>query len=154
MHARCENPNNKSFTNYGARGIKVCERWGVFENFYNDMGDPPFLGAQIDRINNHKDYEPENCRWSDKFVQMNNTRIAIRIVFQGEEMGYRQACRLSGLNPGSVWSRAKRLGITVQQSFDFSLIYRPDPSNPNNGVKKAFEQLKQKHKPSLTDVST
>lgn len=73
MKARCTNPNLKSFKNYGARGITVCERWRSFENFYADMGDPP-KGYTIDRINNDLGYYKENCRWATYKEQAQNQR--------------------------------------------------------------------------------
>src|SRR5262252_4753217 len=41
MRKRCENQNSKSYSDYGGRGIKVCERWQKFENFLADMGERP-----------------------------------------------------------------------------------------------------------------
>ena len=39
MKARCHNPNNRSYKNYGAKGITVCPTWvNSFEQFYKDMG--------------------------------------------------------------------------------------------------------------------
>lgn len=62
MLTRCTNPNTKQWKDYGGRGITVCERWRLFENFLADMGErPPNL--QIDRINNNENYEPSNCQW-------------------------------------------------------------------------------------------
>ncbi|MEK0337174.1 MAG: hypothetical protein QQN41_07060, partial [Nitrosopumilus sp.] len=52
MIQRCTNHNNKSYHNYGGRGIMVCKRWMKFKNFLEDMGEPP-KGYQIDRINNN-----------------------------------------------------------------------------------------------------
>ena len=73
MIQRCENPKHVSYKYYGARGIKVCERWHKFENFYADMGPKP-EGKSIDRIDNEGNYEPDNCRWSTRSEQRQNTR--------------------------------------------------------------------------------
>ncbi len=72
MRRRCTATSPK-FSYYGARGIKVCERWQVFENFLVDMGECP-EGLMIDRKDNDGDYEPGNCRWVTRSVQMKNRR--------------------------------------------------------------------------------
>lgn len=75
MIDRCTNPANSTFKYYGARGIRVCERWMVsFEDFFKDMGPRPGAKYSIDRINNDGNYEPSNCRWADRKTQMNNIR--------------------------------------------------------------------------------
>lgn len=75
MMQRCYNPNNNSFKNYGARGIRVCDRWRhSFADFAADVGPRPH-GASLDRVNNNGDYEPDNVRWATRVEQMNNTRL-------------------------------------------------------------------------------
>ena len=73
MKKRCLNPNSPDYKDYGGRGIKVCERWHIFLNFYEDMGKCP-PGYELDRIDVNGDYTPENCRWVDKNTQAINKR--------------------------------------------------------------------------------
>jgi hypothetical protein len=58
---------------YRSRGITVCKRWEVFENFLNDMGRVP-PNKTLDRIKNNKGYTPSNCRWASSSEQMFNRR--------------------------------------------------------------------------------
>lgn len=76
MKARCGNPKSISYGNYGARGVRVCDRWlgaDGFPNFLVDMGERP-EGMSIDRIDGAKGYEPSNCRWATAAEQSRNAR--------------------------------------------------------------------------------
>lgn len=82
MLQRCNDPKHKAYHNYGGRGIKVCERWLEFENFYADMGEPN--GLTLDRIDNAGNYEPGNCRWISYLEQGRNKRTNKIVQINGE----------------------------------------------------------------------
>ena len=77
MLHRCTNPKNKDYKDYGARGITVCKEWLDIKNFvaWCDLTHPNIEGYTLDRINNDKEYSPENCTWSDKTTQNINQRM-------------------------------------------------------------------------------
>ena len=74
MMQRCNNPKQISYKYYGAKGIKVCNKWLDINNFIEDMYPSFQEGLTIDRIDVNGNYEPSNCRWVDSFVQLRNTR--------------------------------------------------------------------------------
>lgn len=80
MIGRCTLPNHISFKYYGARGVKVCERWRKFENFFTDMGPRPSKEHSIDRGNNDGDYSPENCKWATGKQQFANQRVSPEFI--------------------------------------------------------------------------
>ena len=82
MKRRCLNPNYSQYKDYGGRGIIICERWLVFENFLADMGERP-RGATLERVRNEAGYEPGNCRWATRQEQNRNSRHNRLISFNG-----------------------------------------------------------------------
>ena len=73
MINRCTKPKNNRFKHYGGRGIKVCERWMKFTNFFADMGQRP-VGLTLERKDVNGNYEPGNCKWATQLEQQRNRR--------------------------------------------------------------------------------
>lgn len=75
MLARCYNPNNPQWKDYGGRGITVCTRWHKsFATFLADMGTKPSRKHTIERVKNDRNYTPRNCVWATYKTQAENTR--------------------------------------------------------------------------------
>jgi hypothetical protein len=84
---RCTNPNCAAWPYYGARGIRVCERWAdSFADFTTDIGPRPNSEASLDRIDNNGHYEPGNVRWASHDEQARNRRNNRVIAVGGREM--------------------------------------------------------------------
>lgn len=77
MKQRCFNPKNKSYKDYGGRGITVCDEWkNNFKAFYEWANKNGYKkGLAIDRIENDEGYSPDNCRWAEKAISHSNTRL-------------------------------------------------------------------------------
>ena len=115
MGERCNNMNNKSYKNYGGRGIKVCKRWEKFENFYEDMGDRP-EALTLDRIDNDGNYEPENCRWATRKTQMNNKRNNLRLNYNGMVKNLSQWAESTGIKRETIKARLST-GLSIKKSL-------------------------------------
>ena len=111
MRARCYKETNKSYKNYGGRGITVCKEWREsFLSFYNDMGPRPFDGAQIDRIDNNKGYSKENCKWAS---HAENSQHTTKTILNWEKVRAIRAEYATGKHTQT--SIAKAYGVTLQQ---------------------------------------
>jgi len=103
MKSRCYNDKSSNYKNYGARGIRVCERWrNSFDAFLSDMGKKPSAKHSIDRIKNNGNYEPENCQWKTKIEQENNKRNNHFITAYGVTLSVRQWEKLLEIPRGRV----------------------------------------------------
>lgn len=63
MIRAAHHPQDRRYPSVGAQGVRVCDRWRKsFKNFLADMGEPP-RGARLERIDETKDFGPDNCFW-------------------------------------------------------------------------------------------
>lgn len=84
MKDRCARKKNKAYKNYGARGIKVCDRWMKFSNFIADMGPRPTPEHTVERRDNSLGYSPDNCEWATRHAQSRNRRGLRWLTLNGE----------------------------------------------------------------------
>lgn len=116
MMSRCFNPSSPDWKNYGGRGITVCTRWMVFNNFLLDMGEGK-IGWTLERLNNDGNYCPDNCCWAKKHVQSRNTRRNRNFTFFGQSKCMADWCSHFGLSLQTVSSRLNRSKWTPQRAF-------------------------------------
>lgn len=107
MKARCMDPKNKSYEDYGAKGIRVCDRWLSFDNFLQDMGVcPPSL--TLERKDNLIGYQPDNCVWADRLTQGRNRGYTRRLTYGGETKTLQEWASILGIRPRTLSSRIYR----------------------------------------------
>ncbi len=116
MKTRCLNAKSKSYPRYGGRGIKVCERWLVFDNFLADMGEPPTAKHQLERKDNEKGYEPGNCRWATCKEQANNRRSSHLVEMDGQMKTIAQWAESVGVKAATI-ARRLRTGKTPEEAI-------------------------------------
>lgn len=111
MLTRCRNKNVPCFRHYGGRGIKVCERWMNYENFLADMGPRPSPKHSIERVDNNRGYEPDNCIWATQSKQCKNRR-----KFPKKSDPDRAMCAAAGVNY-DAWRWRVSHGMTPKEAL-------------------------------------
>jgi hypothetical protein len=109
MRRRCLDPVCKHYSDYGGRGVTVCERWNdSFEAFLADMGERPTAEHQLDRYpDNDGNYEPSNCRWAVRSANCRNRRSNKIIEFAGERLCISDWAERVGLSFNALQQRLK-----------------------------------------------
>lgn len=116
MLERVDNPRSPSFATYGGRGIRVCERWRDFLNFYADMGSRPSADYSLDRKDVNGDYTPENCRWATRKEQQRNRRVNRLITLDGLTLTLAEWAERTGILAITLAARL-RTGWSVEKAL-------------------------------------
>lgn len=120
IKARCLNPSNKDYVDYGGRGIRICEQWkDSFFKFISDVGRRPQKGLWLDRINNNGNYEPGNVAWRTPERQQRNKRDNHLYEIKGERITLKEAVEKyarKGISYHSVKSRLN-CGWTLEKAI-------------------------------------
>lgn len=129
MISRCHNPEDKQYCDYGARGILVCDEWkydfycfawwAMMNGYANEL--------TIDRINNSKGYNSNNCRWATPKQQANNRTNNILITWNGETKTLMQWSELTGVNRRTLNERI----FVLKWPIDVAMTRKPSPLSIN-----------------------
>ncbi len=133
MKTRCYNPNCIEYSNYGGRGITICDEWLNSErvktlgrvtkgwlafkewallNGYQD-------NLSIDRIDNNKGYSPDNCRWADSKTQANNRGdFVFKITYKNRTQTLKQWCEELGLKYQTILKRIQVHHWSVEKALE------------------------------------
>lgn len=112
----CSETDFNHYKNYGGRGIKICDEWSSFENFYewaiaNGYTEELYESGRnkitIDRIDNSGDYCPENCRFITHEENQWNKRNTRRVVYYGEEYNLKELSSKLGITIPCLIGRIK-----------------------------------------------
>lgn len=129
MIQRCYNPNSHSYTNYGGRGIKICEEWHDREKFIGwALKNGYSNDLSIDRIDVNGNYEPSNCRWADWQTQSNNKRPSdewkkrkprerMYWVIDGVSKTREEWCKEYNIGLPAVLYRINKKGMSIEEAL-------------------------------------
>lgn len=136
LRRRCsKTAQGANAADYRDRGITVCERWQVFENFLEDVGHCPSSKHSIDRIDNDKGYRPGNVKWSTRIEQNRNTRRNAIFEWAGMRLSLAEWCERARMNYYTVHSRLTKhhwpwpqaLYTPVGQHYRIKPLVEPAP---------------------------
>ena len=123
MYCRCYYKSTNQYKNYGGKGIKVCEEWKHIEgfvNFYNwAMANGYRDDLTLDRIDNEKNYSPQNCRWVTYKQQCRNRTNNVYYTFKGETKTSKEWCEIYNISQTTLNDRLKR-NWTLEQALTIS----------------------------------
>lgn len=119
---RCQNPNTKHYSDYGGRGIRLCDDWQDYINFKKwALASGYADGMSIERIDVNSGYCPENCKWIPRRDQALNRRSSIRLEYGNRSFTVKEAAEALGMKERTVMGRVER-GWTAEQIFETKLL--------------------------------
>jgi hypothetical protein len=116
MRNRCYRPKDKKYHRYGGRGISVCARWHIFENFLSDVGFAPSPKHTLGRIENDGNYEPGNVEWQTTKTQGNNTSTNRPITAFRRTQTLAQWSDETSLSSGTIAKRIDHHGWSPEKA--------------------------------------
>lgn len=128
MVDRCNRKTAHEYENYGGRGIKVCDEWMDFQNFYewamaNGYDENSSRKeCTLDRIDVNGNYEPSNCRFVSMKTQQRNKRSNVLITYNGETHCMSEWAEIAGIKYVTFCHRIKA-GWSMEDAMNKPLLY-------------------------------
>jgi len=123
MKNRCYREEDIGYSRYGERGIKVCDRWLTFTNFYEDMYPSYKKGLSIERIDNEGNYSRENCKWATWKEQCNNRRTNRVLSYKGQSKTLSEWAEEVGIKRGTISQRVDAYGWSVEKALSTGVLF-------------------------------
>ena len=136
---RCYNKNNKSYKWYGEKGIKICKEWidnpKLFEIWALSNGYKDDL--TIDRIDENKDYCPENCRWVTNINNAKYKSTTSLIEVDGETHTGKDWAKILGFGPNLINNYIRKYGL--ENTIKFIKKYQANPTLEPKGNQSYYD---------------
>ena len=117
MKQRCYNKNNKDYYRYGERGIKVCDEWHNFINFYEDIKEIYKDGLTIERLDIDKDYCKNNVTFIEHKKQQRNKSTSLFFNHNGKKMCLSEICEIENKPYKATWQKIRKYGKTLEEAL-------------------------------------
>lgn len=118
MKSRCLNPKNIMYSNYGGRGITLCDSWKTFQNFYSWALSSGYTDElTLERIDVNKGYSPENCSWIPRSRQYFNRTDNHFITAFGKTQTIKEWADETGLKYDTIHARIKYYGWSAEKAL-------------------------------------
>lgn len=120
MRKRCDNPNTASSKGYYDKGIKYCDEWNefsIFQKWAEENGYDENL--TLERKDNSKGYNPDNCCWIPKSEQSKNRTTNHYITYNGETHTLTDWAKIRNINRSTLTKRLKN-GWSISESLEFN----------------------------------
>ena len=136
---RCYNKNNKSYKWYGGKGVKVCKERidnpKLFENWALSNGYKDVL--TIDRIDENKDYCPENCRWVTNINNAKYKSTTSLIEVDGETHTGKDWAKILGFGINLINNYIRKYGL--ENTIKFIKKYQANPTLEPKGNQSYYD---------------
>lgn len=105
---------------YKKKGIKICNEWSNFLNFYDWAIKSGYKkGLQIDRIDSNGNYEPSNCRFVTSKQNCNNRENTFFVIYKNKKYAFTDLIEIKNLqkHQATLRGRIKR-NWSIEKAFE------------------------------------